>query len=64
MNKTLVVLLGVAAGAALTALFASSKRGKEIRSRLMKKADELKETLAANIEQKAKNIHDSGVTYS
>ena len=64
MNKTLVVLLGVAAGAALTALFASSKRGREIRSRLMKKADELKETLTANIEQKAKNIHDSGVTYS
>jgi len=63
MNKTLVVLLGVAAGATLTALLASSKRGKEIRSTLVKKANELKDTLATNIEQKARNVHDSGVTY-
>lgn len=64
MNRTLTLLLGIAAGAAFTAVVASTKRGKEVRNNLIKKADELRDALADNIEKKARNIHDSEVIYS
>jgi gas vesicle protein len=64
MKKFLALLIGVAAGAALTATIASSKRGKEVRSNLVKKANELRQLLAYDLEKKARMMHDSDVMYS
>ena len=63
MKKTLAVLIGIAAGAALTAAITYSKRGKELRTNLINKADELRQTLADNVKDKTRNIQDSEFTY-
>jgi len=62
MKKTFAVLIGIAAGAALTAAITYSKRGKEVRSNLVKKADELRRTLAESVKDTS-NIQDSEITY-
>jgi len=62
MKKTFAVLIGIAAGAALTAAITYSKRGKEVRSNLVKKADELRRTLAESVKDNS-NIQDSEITY-
>ncbi len=59
MNKTVTILLGLAAGTAL-AIAATSKKGKRVRSKLTKRIGNLK----SSIEDKAKLIHDSAVSYS
>ena len=63
MNKTLTILLGLAAGTAL-AFAAYTKNGKKIRRNMTRKMDDIKNTMATNIENKAKYIHDSAVSYS
>jgi len=62
MKKTFAVLIGIAAGAALTAAITYSKKGKEVRSNLVKKADELRRTLAESVKDTS-NIQDSEITY-
>ena len=64
MKRTFTLLIGLAAGAALAAAVASTKRGKEVRTQIARKADELKHSLAGGIEEKARNIHESEVVYS
>jgi gas vesicle protein len=63
MKKTFAVLIGIAVGAALTAAITYSKRGKEVRTNLVKKADELRQSLADNVKDKTRNIQDSEFTY-
>jgi gas vesicle protein len=62
MKKTFAVLIGITAGAALTAAITYSKRGKEVRSNLVKKAGELRRTLAESVKDTS-NIQDSEITY-
>ena len=64
MKKILTLLIGLAAGAALTVSIASTKRGREVRSNLVKKANELRQILADDLENKARLMHDSDVIYS
>ena len=64
MKKVLALLIGIAAGAALTVSIASTKRGKEVRNSLIKKADELRQILASDLEDKSRRMHDSDVSYS
>lgn len=64
MKKILALLIGLAAGAALTASIASTKRGREVRSNLVKRAEELRKVLADDLENKARLMHDSDVVYS
>ena len=64
MKKILTLLIGLAAGAAITASIASTKRGREVRSNLVKKANELRQILADDLENKARMMHDSDVIYS
>jgi gas vesicle protein len=64
MKKILALLIGLGAGAVLTASIASTKRGKELRSNLVKKADELRQVLADDLEKKARLMHDSDVVYT
>ncbi len=63
MNKTVTILLGLAAGTAF-ALVATSKRGKRVRSKITKRVSEFKENMASTIEEKAKMAYDSTVLYS
>ncbi len=63
MNKSVTIFLGVAAGA-FFALAAFSKKGRKLRKNMLKKADELKESMMLDIEKKARYIHDSEVLYS
>lgn len=63
MKKTFAVLIGITAGAVLTAAITYSKRGKEVRSNIVKKADELRHTLAENLNKKTSNIQDSEFIY-
>ena len=48
----MAVLIGVAAGAALTAAIGTTKRGKEVRANLVKKANDLRNNIASDIEKK------------
>ena len=59
MNKTVTILLGLAAGTFL-ALAATTKKGKRVRSRLARNVSNMKKS----IEEKARLIHDSDVSYS
>jgi gas vesicle protein len=59
MNKTVTILLGVAAGTVL-ALAAFTKRGKRVRAKISKRVGDM----ASTIEEKAKSVHDSAVSYS
>jgi len=63
MKKTLAVLIGIAAGAALTAAITYSKRGRQVRTRLVKKANELRQTLADNVNDEAETAQDSEFIY-
>ena len=63
MKKTLALLAGIAAGAALTAAISYTKRGKEVRSNLSKRTDELRQKLAGRINRQARKIKDSEITY-
>lgn len=63
MKKTFAVLIGITAGAALTAAIAYSKKGKDLRSELVKKADELRRMLAENVKDNTSNIQDSEFIY-
>jgi phage regulator Rha-like protein len=64
MKRTFALMIGIGAGVALTAAVASTRRGREVRSQLVKKAEELRHTLANSLEEKARNIHESEVSYS
>lgn len=63
MNKTVTILLGLAAGTAF-ALAAYTKKGKRVRSQITKSVGEFKDNMTATIEDKAKEVHDSTVLYS
>lgn len=63
MNKTITILLGLAAGTAL-AYVATTKRGKRLRSKVSKGVTDLKDQMTDSIEKRAKSLHDSAVRYS
>ncbi len=63
MNKTLTILLGVVAGAAF-ALVTYSRRGRKIRKIVNRNVGRMRDSMATSIEQRAKSIHDSAVSYS
>ena len=63
MKRTLTVLIGIAAGAAITAAISSTKRGKEVRTNLVKKANELRHNLASNMEERVKKATESEYNY-
>ncbi|MCH7512681.1 MAG: hypothetical protein IH947_01865 [Bacteroidetes bacterium] len=63
MNKSVTIFLGVATGA-FFALVAFTKAGRKLRKSILKKADELKESMIFDIEKKARYIHDSEVLYN
>lgn len=62
MKKTLAVLIGVAAGAALTAGISYTRRGKEVRTNLEKKADELRKKLA-EVRDNTSKVKDTEFIY-
>ena len=64
MKKTLTLLIGIAAGAAITAVIASTNRGKQVRSNLLKRGNDLRKVLAKDLEEKARMLQDSDVIYS
>ena len=63
MKKTLALLIGIAAGAAFTAAITYTKRGREVRTNLVKKAAELRQTLADNVSDKTGKAQDSEFIY-
>ncbi len=63
MNKSVTIFLGVVAGVFI-ALAAYTKSGRKLRKSVLKKADELKESMIFDIEKKARYIHDSEVLYN
>ena len=62
MKKTLAVLIGVAAGAALTAGISYTRKGREVRTNLEKRANELRKKLA-DINDSADKAKDSEFIY-
>ena len=63
MNKTITLLLGLAAGGVL-AFAAYTKKGKAARTQLSKRVKDIKDDMSSTLERKARAMHDSGVKYS
>ena len=63
MNRSLKIVLSLAAGATLAAA-AFSSRGKKVRSKLATKVGDFRGSISDNIEKRARRIHDSSTIYS